>query len=208
MKLNAQELRNGKYFGPFKRSAYGLAFEHLEFWRQNRIFTERNIARMAEAELTSELIILEIGGLQDKKNSIDDFYNKFDEKFPVKEKVERTFQTTLDEITEAAGDALQESEFRRSPLFYSLFSVTYHRLFGVPNQNIATPAKGRLTAGERERLNAAIRKLSNLVTSAKAGEPVPQVYERFVTACLRQTDNLRPRQTRLDFLYQEAFGER
>lgn len=208
VKLNAQELRNGRYFGPFKRSAYGLAFEHLEFWRQNRIFTERSIARMAEAELTSELIILEIDGIQDKKTSINDYYEKFDEQFPVRDKVERNFRMTLDEITEATGDTLNETEFRRSPLFYSLFSATYHRIFGVPKQKASTPAKGRLVIAEREGLNTALRKLSDLVTSAKAEETVPKTYRPFVTACLRQTDNLRPRQTRHDFLYKEAFGER
>ena len=40
VRLNAQELRNGRYFGPFKQTAYSLAFEHVEFWRRHRIFTE------------------------------------------------------------------------------------------------------------------------------------------------------------------------
>lgn len=206
VKLNAQELRNGKYFGLFKRSAYGLAIEHLEFWRQNRIFTEQSIARMAEAELTSELMILEMDGFQDKKNTINDFYRKFDDRFVDKDKVEKNFRRTVDEIVEAVGGTLEASEFRRSPLFYSLFSATYHRLFEVPKQTISTPARGRLTSVEREGLDNAVRYLSDLVSTAKADEDIPQSYERFVTACLRQTDNLRPRQTRFDFLYQEAFG--
>lgn len=58
--LNAQELRNGKYFGPFKQSVYELALEHLQFWRENKLFSERGIARMSEAELTSELMILQL----------------------------------------------------------------------------------------------------------------------------------------------------
>lgn len=44
--LNAQELRNGKYFGHFKQTAYRLAHQHLEFWRRHRVFSERQIARM------------------------------------------------------------------------------------------------------------------------------------------------------------------
>lgn len=74
VKLNAQELRNGRFFGEFKRAAYRLAHEHLPFWRDNRIFTEGRIARMAEVELVSELLIVELDGLQDKKSSIDSFY--------------------------------------------------------------------------------------------------------------------------------------
>ena len=72
VKLNAQELRNGRFFGLFKQSAYTLAFEHVEFWRRNGIFSERNIARMLEVELTSELLIALLDGLQDKKNRSTD----------------------------------------------------------------------------------------------------------------------------------------
>src|SRR5262249_3723288 len=55
--LNSQELRNGKYFGHFKSTVYQLGLDYLNFWRAAGIFTERAIARMQEAELTSELII-------------------------------------------------------------------------------------------------------------------------------------------------------
>lgn len=79
--LNSQELRNGKYFGPFKRSAYSLALSHLTFWRNGRVFSEQGIARMQEVELTSELMIALIAGMQDKKKSIEDFYKKYDETF-------------------------------------------------------------------------------------------------------------------------------
>jgi len=53
--LNKQELRNGRFFGYFKQSAYDLAHDYLEFWRKNGIFGERSIARMLEVEFTSEL---------------------------------------------------------------------------------------------------------------------------------------------------------
>jgi uncharacterized protein with ParB-like and HNH nuclease domain len=77
--LNNQELRNGKFFGLFKQSMYDLAYEHLEFWRTQRIFSERSIARMLEVELVSELSIAQIDGMQDKKKSIDEFYGRFEE---------------------------------------------------------------------------------------------------------------------------------
>ena len=68
VRLNAQELRNGKYFGYFKQLSYRLAFEHIQFWRDHRIFGERAIARMNEVELTSELIIAQLDGMQDKED--------------------------------------------------------------------------------------------------------------------------------------------
>ena len=35
--LNAEELRNARYLGAFKKSVYKLGHEHLEFWRSNRL---------------------------------------------------------------------------------------------------------------------------------------------------------------------------
>ena len=73
VRLNNQELRNGKWFGRFKQLSYSLAHEHIEFWRKHRIFTENGIARMLEVELTSELLILGLSGLEEKKNSIEEY---------------------------------------------------------------------------------------------------------------------------------------
>jgi hypothetical protein len=64
--LNKQELRNGRYFGYFKSLVYRLGLDYLAFWRTAGIFTERSIARMQEAELTSELLILQLDGVQDQ----------------------------------------------------------------------------------------------------------------------------------------------
>lgn len=204
VKLNAQELRNGRFFGPFKRLAYQLAFEHVEFWRRCRIFSERNIARMLEAELTSELIIVQLAGLQDKKKSIDRFYAEYDETFSGRKRIERRFRETMDFINDSVEDSLPQSEFRRPPLFYTLFCTVYHRTCGVPAVRLTTPKK-RLSSGEERYIRHAVVRLSEIVASARAGEVVPSKYQAFVTACLRQTDNIGPRQKRLSTLYRESF---
>jgi hypothetical protein len=76
--LNAQEKRNARFFGPFKALAYSLGTAHLAFWVDNRILTNQAIARMAEAELTSELVVGLLAGLQDKKSSLDRRLSRFD----------------------------------------------------------------------------------------------------------------------------------
>jgi hypothetical protein len=207
VQLNNQELRNGKYFGKFKQTAYELAFEHLEFWRNQRIFTEMAIARMNEVELTSELIVLMLDGIQDKKKSIDAFYQKYDEEFAAREKIEQTFRSTIDVLTEAVGDELNQTVFRRVPLFYSLFSAAYHRMYGIPHVDISTPARGTLMRLEKEGLQSAVRELSNALSAVteEASSPPPS-YEAFITACLRQTDNFRPRQVRFENVYRAAFA--
>jgi len=202
--LNNQELRNGRFFGPFKQSAYELAHDYLEFWRNNRIFGERPIARMLEVELTSELMIAQLDGMQDKKKSIDTVYERYDEAFPDQKRTETRFASTLNEIQTALHDVLPDSEFRRVPLFYSLFCTVYHRAYGLPKAELSSP-KRPLTNAEKQTLRSAVAKLSELISRAKEEENIPESSVRFVTACLRQTDNLEPRRVRFQTLYREAF---
>jgi hypothetical protein len=202
--LNKQELRNGRFFGRFKQSVYTLAYEHLEFWRRHRIFTEQNIARMLEAEFVSEVFIAFLAGQQDKKTSIESFYDKYDEEFPEQVRVEKRFREAVDEIGVALGDALADTIFRRPPILYTLCGVLYHRQHGLPGVPLPTPKK-RLSQQERVALREAVESLSARADSARTGEETPSRYAGFVQACLQQTDNIRPRETRFRVLYGVAF---
>lgn len=204
--LNAQELRNGRYFGLFKQSAYGLALEHLEFWRLNKIFSERSIARMLEVELVSELLVAQLDGMQDKKKSIDQFYASLDDKYSQREVNERRFRDVIDTLNETFEETLTDTEFSRPPLFYSLYCAVFHRTYGLPKSQLSTPRK-ELSKTERRGLLRAVDTLSELIRLGRDGLSVPKNADMFVNACLRQTDNVRPRQERLKFLYQRAFSE-
>lgn len=220
--LNAQELRHGKYFGEFRQSVYELAFQYLTFWRDARIFTESAIARMLEAELVSELLILQLDGLQDKKKSISEFYSHLDEgwsgspqtwttkarsRVPLewlsREQAEKRFHTTMDEIAEAIGATLPQSEFRRVPLFYSLYAAVYHRLHGVPGVDLATPRKA-LSPPARSRLLDTMEQLSDLVSEKPDLDEIAGWRREFLVAAARQTDNLGPRRDRLVIIWQRA----
>lgn len=203
--LNNQELRNGEFFGLFKQSVYSIAYEHLEFWRRYRIFTEQNIARMLEAEFVSEIFAAFLAGMQDKKKSISNFYDKYDDEFSERARIEKRFREVVDELNESLGDALTDTVFRRPPLLYSLFCVLYHRQHGLPGTSFATPRK-RLSQDERVKLRGAVESLSARVESAKSGEETSTRYAAFVKSCLQQTDNIKPREARFKTLYSTAFG--
>jgi hypothetical protein len=203
--LNKQELRNGHYFGAFKQLVYLLARQRLEFWRKHRAFTEQNIARMLEVEFVSETIIAQMAGMQDKKKSIDGFYEKYDEELPNSAQVEKRFNDVLNCIEGLTADGLAPTEFRRPPLLYTLYCVLYHRLYGLPGQTQQTPKKP-LSATDTLQFSEVIEKLSAVIELARAEGQVAAKYQTFVTACLRQTDNIKPRAERFKFLYREAFG--
>jgi hypothetical protein len=203
--LNRQELLNGKYFGFFKSSAYRLAYEHLEFWRRQGLFSETAIARMSEAELTSELLIILIAGMQHKKDTIESFYEKFDPEFPEQVKVESRFRTTVDTIQKILGEDLKSTEFRRSPFFYTLFAVVAHRLFGVPKQE-APRKKGNLGSAEIQKARDAFLRISEVISAGKEAKPGGDFSSAFIDACLKSTDKLQQRQIRFNTIYERAFG--
>jgi hypothetical protein len=220
--LNSQELRHGRHFGEFRQSAYSLAFKHLQFWRDARIFTEAAIARMSEAELTSELLVMQMDGLQDKKKSVDDFYRNLDEawgtqanpwgsrtrdeipfKWLSRQTSEKRFSAVIDTLVETVGDQLGESEFRRVPLFYTLYGAIYHRLYGLPGFDQPTPKKP-LTGAERTQLRDALAQLSDLVSEKPPIDELRGWRREFLVAAARQTDNVGPRRDRLRILWEQA----
>ena len=204
--LNKQELRNGRFFGFFKESSFSLALTYLEFWRKHKVFSEQSIARMLEVELVSELLIAGNDGMQDKKKSIDDFYEKWETSYPDKARDEKRFKDTFDAISETfADDDLASSDFRRPPLFYTLYCVVFHHLFGLPGIQRAAPRK-RLSTDQRDGLREAVISLSEKIVQSK--DPtveIPAKYKAFVLACQRQTDNIQPRKIRFNSLFDEAF---
>jgi hypothetical protein len=204
--LNKQELRNGKYFGLFKQTSFALALDYIDFWRDQRIFSNQSIARMLEVELVSELLIAGSEGMQDKKTNIDTYYQQWEEEYPRQKKDEKRFLETMGTIVETFSDEdLANSEFRRPPLFYTLYCVVYHHLYGLPGVQRKSP-ESRLSADERESLKEAVVKLSELIVQSKDQTfKVPPAHAGFVAACLRQTDNITPRKIRFSGLYSEAF---
>lgn len=220
--LNSQELRHGRFFGEFRQSAYSLAFKHLQFWRVNRVFSEGSIARMLEAQLTSELLIMQMDGLQDKKKSVDEFYRNLDsawgreaaswstrarevipEVWLTRTTSEERFSNVLDTIAEVVGDQLVESEFRRVPLFYTLYGCIYHRLYGLPGFDFESPRKV-MNRREIMQLRDALMRLSELVSEKPPEDELSGWRREFLVAAARQTDNIGPRLDRLRILWKQA----
>lgn len=187
--LNAQEKLNAEFFGAFRHFVYGLSLDHLEFWRNNRILTERQISRMLEAQLTSELIIAMLDGLQQGKKSIRQFYKDYDDDFPKAHVFKRRFHEVINLIAFVFRDDLSKTPFRRIPLFYSLFCVFFDGKYGLPEMNL-----GRISISERTRrpIYKALVELGREITS----RDISPDYNDFVLACRRSTDKLNERRIR------------
>jgi Protein of unknown function DUF262 len=187
--LNAQEKLNAKYFGAFKQFVFKLGQEHLEFWRTNSILSDRNIVRMGEAELTSELVVAMLDGLQDKKKILESFYKGFDDAFPQANRIRREFQNCIEKIDSIAGSRLNALEFHKKALFYSLFCAIYDLLYGMPR---GLGVRLKIPTGSHPSIRRALSRLSEELRA----ETPSRKYLRLIEASARQTDNLNPRKIR------------
>ncbi|HEX6177574.1 MAG TPA: DUF262 domain-containing protein [Thermoanaerobaculia bacterium] len=206
VKLNEQELRNATYFGAFKQMVYELAYEQLERWLRWRVFSRQQIARMKEAELTSELLLLMKSGIAGRNQlTIDDAYRDMEDEVSFAIEARRRYRAvfeTLDELHREQFNALFGEEFNETAFstqgwFYVLFAMVYQLMFG--KSSIET-AGARAKQVNTKRLRA---HLAERAERLDAGDVDAEVLKALRGA---STDK-RSRTVRYDFI-REGFSAR
>ena len=198
MPLNRQELRNAEFFGAFKQTVYEVAFRHLAFWSNNKILTYHEIARMADAELVSEVFLTMMEGFRDTKDmSLRRVYKMYDDEFPQAAELADQFGRTIDTIGEIFNTRLPETPFHRVPLFFSLLMFIYDALFGLPGESAPKLAFGKQ---ERQAILGSFLRLGKIIRSS---EP-PEQYLALVEAARRGTSDPAKRRTRHNYLWQSV----
>jgi hypothetical protein len=194
-KLNAQELRNAEFFGVFKNLLYKLAYEQLDRWRSWNVFSETDIARMTEVEESSDIVITVLEGVHGKNQTkISEYYRRFNPAFSGSTEVTRRFRTVFNAIDDDIGKELSTLEFRRKPLFHTLFTFYYDLLFGLKSTMRRAQPK-RLPKGTAQAVHTA----SERITSQAIPEELTKVLRG-------ATNHLPARRTRLQFLDQALHG--
>ena len=127
--LNAQELRNATYRGPFLRLSESLADDG--FWSENGLATPDAIRRMRDIEFISDLLIGVLDGPQSgNARTLDSYYAVYEDherEFPGQRECKRRFSRTLDLIQEFLTD-IRSTRWSNKTDFYSLFIATAHLL--------------------------------------------------------------------------------
>lgn len=124
--LNDQELRNARYRGRFKQTAERLADNAL--FQTIGLFTARDIRRMLDVEFASELLLLTVEGVTNKKDLLDEAYANFEEEFPQEAEYEGDFDSAIALLRTLITDG-NKTPAKTKSNFYSLYgaSLRYHR---------------------------------------------------------------------------------
>jgi hypothetical protein len=184
---------------------------------------------MLDAQLVSEALIVQIDGMQDKKTSIEKYYQDLDNDWASRGEHETTFRTVVDVIRSSLGQTVRSTKFRRIPLFYTLYAVVFHRIYGMRlnelslNEQLPQSPSTALDEDSAQRLRTAMVTLSSYLDNSaeeddsatviaeslelEYGESdggIPTLVQEFIGASSSQTDNIRPRLQRFRALWEVA----
>ncbi|UFH49918.1 DUF262 domain-containing protein [Pseudomonas sp. KNUC1026] len=205
VKLNPQELLNAQYLGYFKQSAYSLGFKYAAYWIEANVLSEKEVTRMAEAELSSDLLGSLIEGIQPKK-AIPNLYKKHDDN----EQASLDAAERFDRVMAVLGaiyssDSLKETNFHRVHFFYTLFISIAHCLHLVPNlDDVPRIEIGEKNIGQIRNVLDEISARYDEVT-AKDALPPDDDYRDFIEASRRATTDLSVRRSRTEFICKKLY---
>ena len=131
VKLVPQEIFNAKYLGYFKQMVYSMGFKYVNYYIESQIFTKAKVTRMAEAELTADLLVSLIDKVQTNKG-IENYYKKYEDDPGDLENAEQKFDQIMTYIGAIyKPEDLKNTNFNRPQLFFTLFTSIGHLLYGL-----------------------------------------------------------------------------
>lgn len=127
--LNQQELRQATYSGEFITIINDIS--DLAEFETIGIFTANDRRRMLDAEYVSELAIALLNGLQNKKTSLESYYQYYSEHEEDIVGLKDKFSKILGEIVQAFPE-IRSSRWSKKTDFYTLFLVLGENIDKLP----------------------------------------------------------------------------
>ena len=96
--------------------------QRLAFWRDARVFTANEIARMQEVQFLSELVInlLERKVIDFSAQTIDEYYRRYDEEFDHEAEISERLDRAFDQIIAVDPAIYADSMFSSPQILFSL----------------------------------------------------------------------------------------
>jgi hypothetical protein len=194
---------NAKYLGVFKTSAYELGHMYAEYFMDGGILSEKQVSRMGEAQIASDMLVSLVGGVQTIKN-IERYYKQYDDADVVPDDI-ISAKDCFSRVMTIVGAIYPSSELKntnwsRPHWFYTLFTAVAHAikglegLAGTPQPDVGISAIPRWRAALDE-ISARYDELTE-----EDVEEVPQVWARFINFAQRRTTDTDARRERAKFL--------
>lgn len=188
--LNRQEQRHATYQGDFKWFISAMSEQYSQLLKDIGVFTERNLARMDDAKLLTDLCFTVADGIKSQsENALDNFYaageEGYDEEADMRDRLDNAISAVL------RWPDLHKGPLMRSYSFYSLILALMH----CSRPDLALQSAYSLESASSINDDIVLPNLSLLSEVLANPEGAPQ-YADFVRATEAATNRIGPRTTR------------
>ncbi len=178
--LNAQEKRNALHSGEFKQFCTTETVTRTGFWKDYKIFSANDIARMTEVQFMSDVIINLIEGLTDfSQPKLNSYYKDFDGTFKNQARLSKKLENVFDKLISLDPVIIKQTIFNRPPIFFSLL-LALDKKITISNS----------------KLEKALSEIDSRFNSDKSIAERPKEDVAFYNACLASTQRVANRKIR------------
>lgn len=157
--LNNEEKRHARYQGPFKWFINRLASAYGEPLIEMGVFSQRQVFRMADAKLFTELVLgLEKGIRTSSPKELNDLYSSHDKDFDDEDELRISIDRAMEFVISLPE--IHGSSLMKPAQFYSLFLAVMH--FQEPVERLTELAEPSDSTVERDDLIANLKVLEDL----------------------------------------------
>ena len=201
--LNKQETRHATHQGEFKWFIHDLGKKYATSFMKMGIMPEKQISRMGDLELLTELVHAEIKGIRTASPALlDALYREYDDKFPIRDQVVAQVDFGLGEIINM--DAIHNTKLMTRANVYSLFSAL------VAVEFPSSPLRQHLDEKDQNRRftdrASVLTNLTGLADAIEDNEAEPPIND-FVNAARQGTNTEKNRKTRFSWFHRALTAE-
>jgi len=190
--LNPEEQRHATHQGAFKWFVIEITEAYAPTLIKLGVFSERNLSRMQDAKLFTEVILAAERGIGTfSKKKLDDFYAQHEEEFPHRDAVRKQLDSAFERIL--TWQDIHDSPLMKPFCFYSLLLATMH---------YATPIDALWSEYEvaaQGKDEVVLANLGALASALEQNGSSPSTRE-FVEACSAATNTEKHRKIRFRHL--------
>ena len=202
--LNEAEKRHSEFHGEFKWLVNEVADLYSPMFEAFGVLTEKQIVRMADAELITDIADVIARGIQNRQPSkLTALYKEFDEKFDDKEIYLEKLIETLAYMQNDLGE-IRNGFMCKSYAFHSLASALIHNRWGIPGgeAKVGSAPRGHFSENSQQAL-------ANILLLAEAHEAndTDGQFAAYVEACESTTHRMAQRTARTKFLVKALNNE-
>ena len=201
--LNEAEKRHSSYFGEFKGFINLLTDKYAAFLSEWGVLTNRQIVRMADAELLTEMILaFERGTVSSSSKQLSELYKKYDVTFEARQDYSQRIEGALDFIIENFG-GLRNTYLMKPYVILSLVTGLVYNRYGLPglSEKLDLEPLGTYAPNVHGAL-AGLKTLALAHESKDQGE-----FKQYVDACSAGSNREAPRTMRVRYIVRALRGQ-